>query len=332
MPGSRTGSSTDVLRTRDSGKIAVALHPSERRQHSQVGDQEGADPEPETSLDLGQAPLDPRLPACRPSGGGGGEGLPARVPRAARPEEERDLDPVLGSERRHLRDLGVGQHHHAGPLGDPAYGHAPLGRLVQNGAEAPPAPRPRGSRSGSGRRRRSGPRSRAKLHRAGGSAQPPEPLGQRQRREVDGRRSAAAGRPGKRPRSTGGRSTGGRSARAASGVHRGSSAFGSAGGSTGRSTGASGPEARAAAVPVLGCSCGPFGRGGAVGTTARVVRPRSRAVVAAPVSRGLDLLPDALRERRRASRSRIDACGATPVARLELRRAHASSAARQAAR
>jgi len=56
------------------------------------------------------------LPARDAADGSGRERLAARIPRASRAEEERDLDAVLGSERRHLDDLRVGQHHHARAL------------------------------------------------------------------------------------------------------------------------------------------------------------------------------------------------------------------------
>ena len=65
------------------------------------------------------------IPACAARDTPGGrrrERLSARVPGAARAEEERHLDACLGAERRHLADLGVREHHHAAALRDAAHG------------------------------------------------------------------------------------------------------------------------------------------------------------------------------------------------------------------
>ena len=81
---------------------------------------------------------DQSTPACAArdaADGAGRERLAARVPGAARAEEERDLDAVLGPERRHLSDLRVGQHHHARALRDPPHRHAAGLGLLEHGPQ-----------------------------------------------------------------------------------------------------------------------------------------------------------------------------------------------------
>ena len=73
--------------------------------------------------DLGDAPLDACVAAGHSADCARRERLPAGVPGAARAEEERHLDPVLGAELGHLLELAVGEHHHARALGDAAHGH-----------------------------------------------------------------------------------------------------------------------------------------------------------------------------------------------------------------
>ena len=128
------GSSTDVLRTRSGGRS-----PADRMRPSvastpQVADEVRPDAVREPAADLGHALLDPGVAACRDADGRRGERLAARVPGAARAEEQRHLDPVLAAELGHLVELGVGQHHHARALRDPAHGNAARRGLRQHGA------------------------------------------------------------------------------------------------------------------------------------------------------------------------------------------------------
>ena len=111
------------------------LHAAERRQDSDVCDQDRADAEPYRAAYLRDAPVDPGLPACDASDGGGCRRLPTDVPRAARAEESDTLDTVLCPERSELGDLGVGQHHHAGSLGDTPDRDAARFRLGEDRAE-----------------------------------------------------------------------------------------------------------------------------------------------------------------------------------------------------
>ena len=99
------GSSTEVLRTSVSRQLAVPLQPPERREDAGVGDEHRANAEPDGAPRLGDDQSTPAWPRATPPTARRGERLAARVPGAARPEEERDLDAVLGPERRHLRDL-----------------------------------------------------------------------------------------------------------------------------------------------------------------------------------------------------------------------------------
>ena len=74
--------------------------------------------------------------AGHPADGARRERLPAGVPGAARAEEERHLDPVLGAELGHLLELAVGEHHHARALGDPPHGHVAGIGLLDHSTEA----------------------------------------------------------------------------------------------------------------------------------------------------------------------------------------------------
>ena len=114
--GVRAGKEHRRLQHEVRRQVARALQLTEPREHADVGDQEGANPQRDAPLRFGDAPLHARGAAGDATHCGGRRRLPARVPRAARAEEERHFDATLGTELRHLGDLGVRQHHHPRPL------------------------------------------------------------------------------------------------------------------------------------------------------------------------------------------------------------------------
>ena len=79
--------------------------------------------------------LDPVVPRAPSAGSRGHDRLSARVPRAARAEEERDLDACLRAERRHVADLAVREHHHAAALRDAPHGHGARSGFLEDGLE-----------------------------------------------------------------------------------------------------------------------------------------------------------------------------------------------------
>jgi hypothetical protein len=94
-------------------QLAVSLQAAERGEDTRVGHEHRADAQGDCAANLCERPVDARLSARHTADRAGGKGLAARIPGASRPEEERDLDAALRAELGHLRDLGVGQHHHA---------------------------------------------------------------------------------------------------------------------------------------------------------------------------------------------------------------------------
>ena len=133
--GFAQGSSTEVLRTSVSGRSPFSLHPAERRQDACVRHEHRANAEPDGASRLCDRPVDAGLPARHAADSVGRERLTARIPGAARAEEERDLDAVLCPERCHLRDLRVGQHHHARALRDPPHRHVAGLCLLEHGPQ-----------------------------------------------------------------------------------------------------------------------------------------------------------------------------------------------------
>ena len=117
-------------------------------------------PERDAAPHLCDRGVDPGAAARDSSGRRRDHGLTARVPRAAWPEEERDLDAGVGSERGHLADLrrrSASSRRFPGRSRRTGTERA-LG-LVEHGFEDARALRPRGSRCGSAVRPRSAARS-----------------------------------------------------------------------------------------------------------------------------------------------------------------------------
>jgi hypothetical protein len=107
----------EVLKRR-SAEVTRRSQPSEHVEHADVADEQAADAVGARAVGLGDARLDRLRPAGDAGGGVVHERLAARVPAAARAEEQAHLDVALTPDRRHLVELGVGEHHHARALGD----------------------------------------------------------------------------------------------------------------------------------------------------------------------------------------------------------------------
>ena len=74
-------------------------------------------------------------PRATPGRGVHHQRLAAGVPAAPRAEEEAHLDAALAADRRHLVDLGVGEHHDARALRDAVDAHALRVGLLEHGAQ-----------------------------------------------------------------------------------------------------------------------------------------------------------------------------------------------------
>lgn len=86
---------------------------------------------------LCEACLESLGPSRNAGGGLGRERLTARVPATPRTEEEAHLDRMLSAEFAHLVELGVRQHHHTRPLGDPVDHDAHTLGLFQHRSKDP---------------------------------------------------------------------------------------------------------------------------------------------------------------------------------------------------
>ena len=113
--------------------------PREHVEHADVSHQQAADAVRARAAGLGQARLDRLRPAGHAGRRLGHQRLAAGVPAAAGTQEQAHLDATVVAERRHLIQLLVGQHHHAGALRDPLHPDAlPVG-LVKHRAQHPGA-------------------------------------------------------------------------------------------------------------------------------------------------------------------------------------------------
>ena len=144
------------MRTSDAGSSPARRMSPSVLQHTEVGDEERADAERDAASHLGDCtPRSRACPRATPPAADVDERLSAGVPRAARAEEERDLDTGIGSERAPSRGS---RRRSASSRRFPAR-PAARARIAARPPPAPPraraGPRPRGSRCGSGGRPRS---------------------------------------------------------------------------------------------------------------------------------------------------------------------------------
>ena len=135
VAGFAHGSSTDVFRTSDAGSS-----PARRRSPSVCSTPRSATrnermPSATPRRTSATAASIPATPRAAPPAAAVDERLTARVPGAARAEEQRHLDARVRTESGHGADLRVREHHHAASLRDAPHRHRAALRFLENGLE-----------------------------------------------------------------------------------------------------------------------------------------------------------------------------------------------------